>query len=240
LANADIAMLDLTRQRARYEHAIAILIGKAPSEFSLPVAEWTASVPPIPSTLPSTLLQRRPDIAAAERRVAAANAHIGVARSAWYPSISLSGAIGGGASAVGDLFNASNALWSFGLSAAQTLFNAGATGAAVDGAEARHTIAVAQYRSRVLEAFGEVENALAGTRVLEQQQRLRVEASNAADQVEAQFLNRYKAGQVGYTEVVQAQATALAARRALVQVQAERQANAIALIQSLGGGWQAQ
>lgn len=239
LANARIDDLSLTRQRAQLEHAIAILLGKAPADFALAPAPWQARVPEVPVGVPSSLLQRRPDIAAAERRVAAANAQIGIARSAYYPNIGLTGSVASGGSKVGDLFKASNLLWSVGASVAQSLFNAGATRANVAGAEAQHQETVARYRQTVLDAFGDVENQLIATRVLAQQQALRQQASEAADQVEAQMLNRYKAGQVGYTEVVQAQATALSARRALVQVQADRQTTAIALIQSLGGGWQA-
>jgi NodT family efflux transporter outer membrane factor (OMF) lipoprotein len=239
LATAKNDDLGLALQRAQLEHAIAVLIGKAPSTFALPVAPWTQTVPDVPTGVPSTLLQRRPDIAAAERRVAVANEQIGIARSAYYPDIGLSASYGTAGTAVGDLFKASTAAWSFGLSAAQTLFNAGATRAAVEGAEASQQAAVAQYRQTVLSAFADVENQLAATRVLVQQQALRKQASDAADQVEAQFLNRYKAGQVSYTEVVQAQTTALSARRSLVQVQADRQATAVALIQSLGGGWHA-
>lgn len=237
LANAQGDQLSIARQRAQFENAIAILVGKAPSSFSLAAAPWTAAVPDIPVGVPSTLLERRPDIAAAERRVAAANQQIGIARSAYYPSIGLSGSYGTGGSKVSDLFSVSNALWSFGLSAAQSIFNAGATRAGVAGAEAQHQVQVARYRQTVLAAFGDVENQLAAARILASQQVLRKQASDAADQVEAQMLNRYKAGQVGYSEVVQAQASALSARRALVQVQADRQATAVALIQSIGGGW---
>ena len=189
--------------------------------------------------VPSTLLQRRPDIAAAERRVAAANAQIGIARSAYYPSLSLSASYGFGASRVADLFSASSGLWSLGLSAAQTLFNAGATSARVEGAQAAQAQATARYRQTVLTAFQDVEDQLAATRVLLTQQDLRRQASQAADQVEQQVLNRYRSGQVSYTEVITAQATALNARRALVQAMADRQTTAVALIQSLGGGWQA-
>jgi NodT family efflux transporter outer membrane factor (OMF) lipoprotein len=239
LANARIDALSLTRSRAQFEHAIAILVGKAPADFALAPAPWNAHVPEVPVGVPSLLLQRRPDIAAAERQVAAANAQIGIARSAYYPNIGLSGSLGSNASKVGDLFSASTLLWSFGASVAQSVFNAGATRANVAGADAQHQAAVARYRQTVLGAFGDVEDQLAATRVLAQQQVLRQQASAAADQVEAQMLNRYKAGQVGYTEVVQAQSTALSARRALVQSQADRQSTAVALIQSLGGGWQA-
>lgn len=239
LANARVDDLSLARQRAQLEHAIAVLTGKAPADFTLAPAPWQAGVPEIPVGVPSLLLQRRPDIASAERRVAAANAQIGIARSAYYPNIGLSGSLSSGGSKVGDLFSASSLLWSLGTSVAQSLFNAGATRANVAGAEAQHQAAVARYRQTVLGAFGDVENQLTATRVLAEQQALRHQASLAADQAETQMLNRYKAGQVSYTEVVQAQASALSARRALVQLQADRQTTAVALIQSLGGGWQA-
>ena len=239
LANARVDDLGLARSRVQFESAIAILLGKAPADFALAPAPWQASVPEIPIVVPSLLLQRRPDIAAAERRVAAANAQIGIARSAYYPNIGLSGSIGTGGTRLSDLFSVSNLVWSLGTSLAQTIFNAGATTARVAGAEAQQQAAAARYRQTVLEAFGDVENQLAATRVLAGQLDLRRQASQAADQVEVQMLNRYKAGQVSYTEVVQAQATALSARRALVQIQADRQASAIALIQSLGGGWEA-
>lgn len=240
LASARSDALSLDRQRAQFEHAIAVLVGKAPADFALaPREQWQVSVPEVPAGVPSTLLQRRPDIAAAERDVAAANAEIGIARAAYFPNIGLSGSLGSGGSRVGDLFSASNALWSFGVSAAQSIFNAGAIRASVAGAEARHQAAVARYRQAVLNAFADVEDQLSATRVLAQQQELRREASEAADLVEQQVMNRYRAGQVGYSEVVQAQITALNARRSLVQVQSDRQTVAVALIQSLGGGWQA-
>jgi NodT family efflux transporter outer membrane factor (OMF) lipoprotein len=237
LANAQIDDLSLGRQRAQLEHAIAVLVGKAPADFTLAAAPWTVSVPSIPAGVPSTLLQRRPDVAAAERRVAAANEQIGVARAAYYPSLNLSASYGTTASRVGDLLKASNALWSLGASVAQNVFNAGATRAHVAGAEAQQQAAVAHYRQTVLSAFADVENQLAATRVLAAQQDLRRAASEAAGQAEAEMLNRYRAGQVSYTEVVAAQATALSARRALVQAQADRQTTAVAMIQSLGGGW---
>jgi NodT family efflux transporter outer membrane factor (OMF) lipoprotein len=217
-----------------------VLVGQAPGNFSLPVAAWNPVVPDVPVGVPSTLLQRRPDIAAAERRVAVANGQIGIAQSAYYPSLNLSASYGLGASRVADLFSASSSVWALGLSAAQALFNAGATSARVEGSEAAHAQAVARYRQTVLAAFQGVEDQLAATRVLLVQQDLRRQASAAADQVEQQVLNRYRSGQVGYSEVITAQATALSARRALVQAMADRQTTAVALIQSLGGGWQAQ
>ena len=239
LANAQADDAGLVRQRAQLEHAIAVLVGEAPGNFSLARAAWNPSVPDVPVGVPSTLLQRRPDIAAAERRVAVANEQIGIARSAYYPSLPLGASYGFGASRLADLFSASTSVWSIGLSAAQTLFNAGATTARVEGSEAAHAQAVARYRQTVLTAFQGVEDQLAATRVLLAQQDLRRQASEAADQVEQQVLNRYRSGQVSYTEVITAQATALSARRALVQALADRQTTAVALIQSLGGGWQA-
>jgi NodT family efflux transporter outer membrane factor (OMF) lipoprotein len=237
LANAQADQLGLQRQRAQLEHAIAVLIGEAPANFSLTAIEWTPQVPAVPLFVASTLLERRPDIASAERRVAAANEQIGIARSAYYPSLSLGASAGSNVNRLADLFNASTNVWSVGISAAQLLFNAGATGARVEVAQAAHEQAVANYRQTVLQAFASVEDQLSASRVLLAQQDLRRQASEAADQVEQQVLNRYQAGQVGFTEVITAQATALNARRALVQALADRQTTAVALLQSLGGGW---
>jgi NodT family efflux transporter outer membrane factor (OMF) lipoprotein len=238
LANAQADAIGLARTRAQYEHAMAVLVGKTPAEFSVaPLADWRPTVPEVPVAVPSTLLQRRPDIAAAERRVAAANAQIGIAQSAFYPSLGLSGSLGVGSSSVSTLFNSSSLLWSLGVSAAQTLFDAGATRERVNAATAANDQAVARYRQTVLAAFQDVEDQLAATRVLQQQEALRRQAADAAAQVQAQVQRRYEAGQVSYTEVITAQATALSARRALVQLLADRQTTAVALIQSLGGGW---
>ena len=237
LTNAQADQVGLARQRAQLEHAIAVLIGKAPGDFTLPPAEWKYKVPDVPVAVPATLLQRRPDIASAERRVAAANEQIGIAQSAYYPNLSLSASYGFGASRLADLFSASSSLWALGLQAAQTLFNAGATSARVAGARAAHEQTVARYRQTVLSAFQGVEDQLAASRLLAEQYELRRQASVAADQVEQQVLNRYRAGQVSYSEVVTAQATALNTRRALVQLAADRQTTAVALIQALGGGW---
>jgi NodT family efflux transporter outer membrane factor (OMF) lipoprotein len=195
-------------------------------------------VPEIPLVLPATLLQRRPDSAGAERRVAAANAEIGIARAGYFPSIGLTASYGYGASRVGDLFSASASAWSLGLSLAQRIFDAGAVSAQVAAARAAQERSAAQYRQTVLTAFQNVEDQLAASRVLSLQLEFRRAASAAADQVEQQVLNRYRAGQVSYTEVVTAQTTALQARRTLAQLQADRQVVAVALIQALGGGWQ--
>ncbi|MEB0135724.1 efflux transporter outer membrane subunit [Actimicrobium sp. CCC2.4] len=237
LANAQAELVGLERQRTQLEHAIAVLVGQAPGNFTLVIAPWTATLPQVPVGVPSTLLQRRPDIAAAERRVAAANQQIGIAQSALYPNLNLSASYGVGATRVSDLFSASTSVWSLGLSAAQVLFNAGATRARIDEAQAAQQQAAARYRQTVLVAFQGVEDQLAATRVLMQQQPLRELASRAADETEVQTLNRYRAGQIAYTEVVTAQASAFSARRALVQLASDRQVTAVALIQALGGGW---
>jgi NodT family efflux transporter outer membrane factor (OMF) lipoprotein len=239
LASAQSDDLALARQRAQFEHAIAVLVGKAPADFALAPVPWNVTVPDVPVGVPSALLERRPDIAAAERAVAASNAQIGIVRSAYFPQIGLTASYGPAASAIGDLFKASSMAWALGLSATETIFNGGANRAAVQGATAAREQAVARYRQTVLTAFADVEDQLAATRVLAQQQDLLRVASEAADKVEEQVLNRYKAGQVSYSEVVQAQVTALNARRSLVQAQGNRQTTAVALIQSLGGGWHA-
>jgi len=239
LANTRQQRAGLVRTRAALEHAIAVLTGVPPAAFSLPTADWTPVVPATPPGLPSELLQRRPDIATAERAVAAANAQIGIARSAYYPSFSIDASLGRSTSRISDLFNASDALWSIGLSLAQVVFDAGAIGARVDQAKAAHEVAVASYRQTVLSAFQAVEDQLSAlTSLAEQVAQSRI-ASAAADKTEQQIGNRYRAGQVGYTEVVVAQASALNARRSVLQLQVAQQIAAIGLIQALGGGWQA-
>ncbi len=239
LVNAQAERVGLRRNRAVYEHAIAVLVGAVPAEFAIAPVAWNPSVPPVPTGVPSLLLQRRPDIAAAEREVAMANAQIGIARTAYYPSIGLSASIGGSASRVGDLFSASSLLWALGVSVAQTVFDGGARDAATDAARAAHGASVARYRQTVLAAFQDVEDQLTATAALAEQEGLRRTASQVADRAEQQILNRYRAGQVGFTEVVSAQASALSARRSLAQVQLARQTAAVSLVQALGGGWEA-
>ena len=241
LANAQADLLGTQGQREQLQHAIAVLVGKTPEEFTLDASEnWQATVPQVPLGLPSELLQRRPDIAAAERRVAAANAQIGVAKAGYFPSLNLTASSSNTANDRAHLFDAGVNIWSVGLSAAQTLFDAGATGARVSAAKAAHQQATARYRQTVLTAFADVENQLTAIRILSQQLVLRQQASTAADQVEQQALNRYREGQISYSDVVSSQASALSARRALSQAQADSQTAAVALIQALGGGWQNQ
>jgi NodT family efflux transporter outer membrane factor (OMF) lipoprotein len=238
LANAQAEQLGLERQRAQLEHAIAVLVGRAPANFELAaLPEWRGVVPDVPMDVPSTLLQRRPDIAAAERRAAQANEQIGIAQSAFFPSLQLSGSAALGAASIGDLFSASALAWSVGASLAQTIFDAGARRERVERARGGLDEAAARYRQTVLTAFQDVEDQLAASRILQQQLVLREQAAQAANLVEQQVLNRYEAGQVNYTEVVTAQVTAQNARRAVVQARSDRQVAAVALIQALGGGW---
>ncbi|WP_305805194.1 efflux transporter outer membrane subunit [Stenotrophomonas sp. YIM B06876] len=237
LANARAAELALQQQRALLEHAIAVLVGKAPADFSLGEdPHWSAQVPQIPLELPSTLLQRRPDIAGAERRMAAANAQIGVNEAAFFPAITLTGSRGVGASQVRHLFDAESSLWSLGVALAQVVFDGGARRARVDAAKAAYDQAVAVYRQTTLAAFQNVEDQLAATRLLEQQAARLMEASRAADEAERISLNQYQAGLIAYTDVVVTQTVALSARQAVAKVQGARQTTAVALIQALGGG----
>ena len=246
LANTRADLAGVLADRAKLEHAIAVLTGVAPGGFTLPVAHgvadaasWMPVVPAVPVVVPSALLQRRPDIAAAERAVEAANAQIGIQRSAYFPQLGLSASVGQSGNVVADLYRASHSLWAVGLSLAQVVFDAGAIASQVEGAKAGHAAAVARYRQTVLVAFQSVEDQLTQAATLAAQEGLRREALAAAERTEQQMLNRYRAGQVGYTEVVAAQASALSARRALLQLQVNRQVAAVLLVQALGGGWQA-
>ncbi len=236
-ARADVATARLNR--TRFEHAAAVLTGRAPADFAIAPAPWVATVPAVPTGVPSTLLQRRPDIAAAERAVAAANAQIGVQRAAYFPSLNLGASIGTGGGGVADLFRASNAVWSLGLSVAQTLFDAGATAARVEQAQAARDVRVANYRQTVLSAFQGVEDQITVLQTLQAQAPLRQAAVSATERTAQQLLNRYREGQVNFTEVVSAQASALSAQRALLQLQVSRQLAVVTLVQALGGGWQA-
>ncbi|MEK0429595.1 MAG: hypothetical protein RL001_2122 [Pseudomonadota bacterium] len=240
LANAQSDMEGLQRIRAQLEHAIAVLIGEPPSGFSIAPLAWTPVVPEVPLAIPSELLQRRPDIAAAERRVAAANEQIGIARTAYFPSVSLGASEGIAAGTVAALASNPVSLWSIGVSMTQTIFNAGLVRNRIAGAEAAYDAAVARYRQTVLGAFQSVEDQLVATRVLAQQEVYLNEAAKAAGLAEQQQLNRYRAGQVSFLEVSAAQTAALNARRALAQQQGNRQVASVALIQALGGGWRSE
>jgi NodT family efflux transporter outer membrane factor (OMF) lipoprotein len=239
LQNTQAQSVDLIQQRARMEHAIAILTGQAPADLTLPATAWNLKLPDIPAGLPSELLQRRPDVAAAERRAAAANALIGVQVAAYFPDLTLTGQAGFAATELGRLFSASSFAWSLGASATETLLDFGARKARVAEARATYDEAVANYRQAVLTALGQAEDNLAAQRVLAAELALDQSASTAADQNETIAHNQYLAGQADYTTVVVAEATALSARRTLLTIQATRLTTAVDLIAALGGGWQA-
>jgi NodT family efflux transporter outer membrane factor (OMF) lipoprotein len=240
LSSTQADLADLTRTRATFEHAIAVLTGATPEELAVaPEPNWQPAVPVVPAAVPSSLLQRRPDVASAERRAASASAQIGVQVAAYFPDISLSGSYGYSSNELGKLFSASNNVWSYGVSLAETVFNGGATGARVSAARAAYDQAVAQYRQTVLAALQNVEDQLAATRVLAQEYALRESAARDAELSATMILNQYREGQVDYTSVVTAQVAALNARRALIQEAAGRQNAAVGLIQGLGGGWNA-
>ena len=243
LESARASRAALERNRHLAENAIAALTGQPAAAFSLPPArslhDWQRALPAIPVDMPATLLLRRPDVAAAERAVAAANARIGVARAAWFPTLNLNASAGGSGATLADVISAPQLLWSLGLNLAQTLFDAGARSAAEKQAIAAHEQAAAAYRQRALTAMKEVQDQLATLQTLARQQRHAAASAENAAAIEQQMLNRYRAGLVAYTEVVTAQASALTARRSLMQLQLQRQQAAIALIQALGGGWQA-
>jgi NodT family efflux transporter outer membrane factor (OMF) lipoprotein len=225
-------------QRAQYEHAIAVLTGHPPAELSIPPAPLATAVPVMPPGLPSTLLERRPDIAAAERAMAAANAEIGVAIAAFYPNITLSAAFGYAGNPLASLIQAANRLWSVGAAASQPVLEGGLLTATVAAARASYTEAVATYRQTVLTAFQQVEDNLAALRILEQQavaEDAAVRATQAAVDV---TLDEYRAGTVIYTSVITEQELLLADQQAALAIQQSRLLASVALIEALGGGWQ--
>ncbi|MCQ8106193.1 efflux transporter outer membrane subunit [Methylomonas sp. SURF-2] len=230
--------MDLGVQRAKLEHAIAVLIGKTPAELSLAADGRTARVPDIPVSLPSELLERRPDIAAAERNMAAANAQIGVAKAAYYPTLNLAATNGFQSSDADSLFTMARRFWSLGpAGAALTLFDGGAKNAQYRQAMAAYDASVAGYRQAVLTGFQEVEDSLAALRILEQEAQAQDQAVAAAGQSLALTLNQYKAGTVGYLDVIITQTAELAGRQTALQLQGQRLAAAVALVKALGGGW---
>ena len=229
----------LQASRDTTEQAIALLIGQPPAQFTLAPAPWQATVPALPLDMPSELLLRRPDVASSERAVAAANASIGAARAAYFPSLNLSAGLGGKAGSLATLASAPTLAWSLGAALVQTLFDAGARDAAVEQARAAHRAATASYRQSVLTALGQVENQLTAMAALAKQIEHAHAAALAARGAEQRILNSYQAGLSAYTDVVTAQANALGARRGELQLQLQRQQAAVGLIQALGGGWQA-
>jgi NodT family efflux transporter outer membrane factor (OMF) lipoprotein len=223
--------------RAQFEHAIAVLTGQAASTFSIPPAPLTASPPQIPLGVPSELLERRPDIAAAERRVASANAQIGIATAAYYPQISLSASGGLESTAIGTLFQGPSALWSVGGSAFETVLDGGRRRAVTQQARDNHAATVASYRENVLEAFQQVEDNLAALRLLDQELATQQVAVASARRSVDLSTARYKRGITTYLEVLTAQSIALSDERTAADLMARRMTASVQLIKALGGGW---
>jgi NodT family efflux transporter outer membrane factor (OMF) lipoprotein len=239
LQSAQVQAVDIGATRAQLEHAIAVLIGKPPAEFSLPAVERIPALPPIPDAVPSALLERRPDIAAAERRVAAANAQIGVATAAFYPTVSLSGSVGFASSSFASWLSLPNRVWALGAALATPIFDAGLRKAQRDETVAAYDATVANYRQTVLTGFQEVEDNLSTLRILDEEARVQATALQSARRAVELALNQYRAGLVNYISVVALQAIAFNAERNTVQLDARRLAASVALIKALGGGFEA-
>jgi NodT family efflux transporter outer membrane factor (OMF) lipoprotein len=223
--------------RANLEHAVAVLIGEPPSQLTLAYGHLAAQVPVVPAGVPSQLLLRNPAVAAAERAVASANAQIGVAEAAWFPSLTLSGSYDFDSAALSSLIRASNAVWSFGPSLAENLFNGGATLARIREARATYDETVADYRQTVLGAFEQVENDLATLRYLQVEYAEEFQAVQDAKRAEVLTLNQYKAGTADYATLLSAQTAELTAEVTLVGLQSERLVASVDLIDAVGGGW---
>ncbi len=228
---------DVGVARAEFEHAIAVLIGVSPAEFSIPYKHFNQTLPSIPVGVPSDLLERRPDIAAAERQVAASNAEIGVARAAYFPSLTLTGSAGYESTTLSHLFNVPNRFWSIGGSAAQILFDGGQRRAAVAQARALNDAQAATYRQTVLSAFQSVEDNLSSLRILSQELAQQHRAALAAKRTVELSVVRFRNGVDSYVNVITAQNAFLTARESELQVQLRELTASVSLINDLGGGW---
>lgn len=238
LETAKAQAMDAGIARAQYEHAIAILIGKAPADFAIvPNTNLVLEVPAVPAGIPSELLERRPDIAAAERRVAAANAKIGIAKAAYFPTLSLGVSGGYQSSGFSDLISLPNRLWSIGPTLAETIFDGGLRRSQSEVAIANYDQSVAAYRQAVLNGFGEVEDNIAALRILEQETEARTAAVEASRDAKKIFLNQYNEGIVSYLSVATAQTTELNNELSALVVKRQRLTAAATLVKALGGGW---
>ncbi|WP_336755923.1 efflux transporter outer membrane subunit [Pantoea sp. USHLN298] len=239
LESASASAQDYQWQRAQLEHAIALLVGKAPADFSLPAAPLNATLPAIPASLPGQLLQRRPDIAYAERNMAAANAAVGVAVAGYYPDLTLSASGGVSASALHSLFALPNRVWSLGPELSGTLLDFGATSAQVDQARASWDASVASYRQTVLAALQEVEDQLVELNTLQGEIAAQQRAAVAAQTSARVTRNQYQAGMIDYLDVATTENSSLSEQQSLLTLQSTQWVSSVALIAALGGGWQA-
>lgn len=229
--------IDVGVARAQFEHAVAVLIGKPPASFNLPPLPLQTPPPPIPAGVPSELLERRPDIASAERQMAAANARIGVAKAAYYPLLNLTAAGGVESGSLTTLLQGPAGFWAVGASALQTVFDGGRRRAASDQAVAAYDQTVASYRETVLTSFQQVEDNLAALYILEKEAQTQNEAVLAAQKSLELSIQRYKGGVTSYLEVTVAQSAALSNEATAVNILGRRMVAAVQLIQALGGGW---
>ena len=237
LLNAQAAFIAAGVSRAQGEHAIAVLMGRPPAGLSVPHGSLATRVPSVPVGLPSSLLERRPDVAAAEETMRQANAQIGVQFAGYFPAVSLSGLIGYSGNPFNAAFSASNPVWSFGASLAQPLFNGGLTTAQVEAARQIYQADVAFYRETVLTAIQQVEDALSGIRIFSKEVKVQAEDVRISRQATQITLNEYKAGTQAFTAVVTAETQQLGAEESLLSTQGQLQADAVDLIVALGGGW---
>ena len=238
LASTQASLVDLRATRASLEHSIAVLIGKSPAEFSLEPVRFEVHIPDVPPGVPSTLLERRPDIASAERSMAAANARIGVATAAYFPSIGLSGYYGSTASATSRLLEAPFRIWAVGADLAGTIIDFGARSSQADLARAQYDEQVANYRQAVLAGLQEVEDNLASVHWLAEETQVEEEAARAARESVTLTVNQYKAGTVSYLNVVTVQATQLSEEARLVTLLGRRLSATVSLMRALGGTWE--
>jgi len=237
LETTQVQATDIAVQRAQLEHAIAVLIGKPPAEFSLQPAPLDLQPPDIPAGLPSELLERRPDIAAAERRVAEANEQIGIAKAAYFPTVTLNALLGFESSSIRNLGGWQSFLWAVGSSLAQTIFDGGRRRATSEAALANYDATVASYRQATLDAFQQVEDNLAALRILEQETQQQERAVVSARESLQLFTNRYKGGVDNYLQVITAQTVALSNERNQVDIMRRRMDASVLLVKALGGGW---
>ncbi|MFM0201147.1 efflux transporter outer membrane subunit [Paraburkholderia fungorum] len=237
LQSAQAAAIDNGVQRAQDEHAIAVLVGEPASTFSVPAMPLTATPPAVPAQMPSALLERRPDIASAERKAAAANEQIGVAIAAFFPSLTLSATGGFENSVFSQLLTAPSRFWTLGPQLAATIFDAGLRQAQTEAARAVYDQNVATYRQTILAAFQDVEDNLASQRILAQEIVVQQQAVDSARQALAIVTNEYKAGTVGFVNVLTAQTTAFLAEQKLESIAGQRMVSSVGLVKALGGGW---
>jgi NodT family efflux transporter outer membrane factor (OMF) lipoprotein len=237
LDNARAQEIDLAWQRGQFEHAIAALIGVPPSQFALPLVAFEVNVPEVPAGLPSQLLERRPDVSAAERRAAQANAQIGVAESAWFPDLTLSASGGFQSSQLAQWLTAPARFWSLGPALAATIFDGGARTAQVNAARAAYDAQAAAYRQSALDALREVEDYLIKLKVMNQEQSVRMAALKSARESVTLALNQYKQGLIDYLSVATLQTTALSTESTAITLVGDRLTTSVLLMAALGGGW---